>query len=93
MRESEIRGFDGKIKQYRHPTQGAPCHTKFEPIRFLVAVNTFDIHLGGKTWSIKIINTIRIVEKMIETKQPKEYMNDKKNKNYTETVRAVGAIC
>ena len=84
MRESEIRGFDGKIKQYRHPTQGTPCHTKFEPIRFLVAINTFDIHLGGKTWSIKIIDTIHIVEKMIETKEPKEHMNDKRKIKVTQ---------
>ena len=47
-REPEICGIDGNIRQYRHPTQGEPCHTKIEQIRFLVAVKTFNIHLGGE---------------------------------------------
>ena len=41
-------------------------------------------HLGGEIWSIKIIDTIHIVEKMIETKEPKEYMNDKRKIKVTQ---------
>ena len=31
-RETEISGFDGKIRQYHHHILGEPCHTKIESI-------------------------------------------------------------
>ena len=64
--------------------QGKPCHTKIKQIRSLVAVKTFNIHLGEEIWSIKIIDKIHIVEKMIETEKPKEYMNDKRKIKVTQ---------
>ena len=50
-----LRSVDLMVRLDNIAIQGKPCHTKIEQIRSLVAVETFNIHLGGETWSIKII--------------------------------------